>query len=103
MKKRYCFVIEINPEQMDDYVAIHKNPWKDTLELLKQAGAEDLLIYRYGNFSILFWVAEDLNEVYREMGRDGNLQEMEPAPCQGVQSVTQHRRLRGRRDARKDI
>jgi len=69
MKKRYCFVIEINPDQMDDYVALHKDPWKDTLELLKKAGAEDLLIYRYQNFSILFWVAEDLNEVYRKWGQ----------------------------------
>jgi L-rhamnose mutarotase len=68
MKKRYCFVIEINPDQIDDYVALHRNPWKDTLELLSKAGAEDLLIYRYGNFSILFWVAEDLNEVYRIWG-----------------------------------
>jgi L-rhamnose mutarotase len=66
MMKRYCFVIEINPDQMADYVALHKDPWKDTLRLLKEAGAEELLIYRYKNFSILFWEAEDLNEVYRK-------------------------------------
>jgi L-rhamnose mutarotase len=68
MMKRYCFVIEINEDQMEDYVAVHKNPWKDTLRLLKEAGAEELVIYRYGNFSILFWQAEDLNEVYRKWG-----------------------------------
>ena len=68
MMKRYCFVIEINPDQMADYVALHKDPWKDTLRLLKEAGAEELLIYRYQNFSILFWAAEDLNEVYRKWG-----------------------------------
>ena len=68
MKKRYCFVIEINPDQMADYVALHNDPWKDTLRLLKEAGAEELIIYRYGNFSILFWEAEDLNEVYRKWG-----------------------------------
>ena len=51
MKKRYCFVIEINPEEMDAYVALHKDPWEDTLRLLREAGAEELLIYRFRNFS----------------------------------------------------
>ena len=68
MKKRYCFVIEINPDQMEDYVALHRNPWPDTLKQLKAAGADELILYRYKNFSILFWVAEDLNEVYRKWG-----------------------------------
>ena len=68
MMKRYCFVIEINEDQMEDYVALHRNPWPDTLRLLKEAGAEELVIYRYKNFSILFWSAEDLNEVYRKRG-----------------------------------
>ena len=68
MLKRYCFVIEINPDQMEDYVAIHKDPWPDTLKLLKKAGAAELQVYRYGNFSILFWQAEDLNDVYRKWG-----------------------------------
>jgi len=68
MMKRYCFVIEIDPDQMADYVALHRDPWKDTLRLLKEAGAEELLIYRYKDFSILFWEAEDLNDVYRKWG-----------------------------------
>ena len=55
MMKRYCFIIEINEDQMEDYVALHKDPWPDTLRLLKEAGAEELVIYRYKNFSILFW------------------------------------------------
>ena len=38
MMKRYCFVIEINEDQMGDYVALHKNPWPDTLRLLKEPG-----------------------------------------------------------------
>ena len=68
MKKRYCFVIEINEDQMEDYVAIHKDPWKETLEGLKAAGADELVIYRYKNFSILFYECEDINEVYRKSG-----------------------------------
>jgi len=68
MKKRYCFVIEINEDQMEDYTALHKNPWPETLKGLKEAGAEELVIYRYRNFSILFWECEDINEVYRRWG-----------------------------------
>ncbi|MGI5920079.1 MAG: L-rhamnose mutarotase, partial [Christensenellales bacterium] len=40
MKKRYCFVIEINEDKMEDYVELHKNPWRETLEGLKAAGAD---------------------------------------------------------------
>ncbi len=65
---RYCFVIEINEDQVEDYVNLHKNPWPETLKGLKDAGAKELLIYRYGNFSILFWECEDINEVYRKWG-----------------------------------
>ena len=66
--KRYCFVIEINEDQMEDYVELHKNPWEETLQGLRDAGAEELLIYRYKNFSILFWECEDIDEVYRKWG-----------------------------------
>lgn len=38
------------------------------MEGLRAAGAKELLIYNYKNFSILFWEAEDLNEVYRIWG-----------------------------------
>lgn len=68
MKKRYCFVIEINEDQVDDYIALHKNPWPETLKGLKAAGADELVIYRYKNFSILFYECEDINEVYRIWG-----------------------------------
>lgn len=67
---RYCFVIEINEDQMEDYVALHKNPWQETLQGLKDAGAHELLIYRYKNFSILFYECEDINEVYRKWGEN---------------------------------
>lgn len=68
MKKRYCFVIEINEDQMDDYVALHKNPWPETLKELKDAGADELIVYRYKNLSILFFECKDINELYRKWG-----------------------------------
>ncbi|MGA2615613.1 MAG: L-rhamnose mutarotase [Spirochaetia bacterium] len=68
MKNRYCFVIEINEDHMDDYVSLHKNPWPETLKGLKDAGADELIIFRYKNLSILFYECEDINEVYRKWG-----------------------------------
>jgi L-rhamnose mutarotase len=68
MKNRYCFVIEIDENHMADYVSLHKNPWPETLKGLKEAGADELLIYRYKNLSILFYECEDINEVYRKWG-----------------------------------
>lgn len=67
---RYCFVIEVNEDQMEDYVQLHKNPWPETLRGLRDAGAKELLIYRYKNFSILFYECEDINEVYRKWGEN---------------------------------
>ncbi|MGI6141273.1 MAG: L-rhamnose mutarotase, partial [Caldicoprobacterales bacterium] len=29
---RYCFIIELNEDQVDDYVDLHKNPWQETLQ-----------------------------------------------------------------------
>ena len=67
-KKRYCFIIEINEDQIDDYVEIHRNPWPETLADLKKAGADELIIYRYKNFSILFYECKDINEFYKKWG-----------------------------------
>ena len=63
---RYCFVIEINEDQVDDYIDVHKNAWEETLKGLKNAGAEELLIYNYKNFSILFWLLLFLHVVIQQ-------------------------------------
>jgi L-rhamnose mutarotase len=68
MKKRYCFVIEINEDQMEDYVALHKNPWPETLKGLKDAGADELVIYRYKKTFDSFLRCQDINNSIQNMG-----------------------------------
>ena len=37
---KYCFVIELNEENVKEYVNLHKNPWPDMLQAIKEAGAQ---------------------------------------------------------------
>ena len=67
--KRYCFVIEIKPEHVKDYCDIHRNPWPEILTEIKKAGARELLIWNYKNFSIVYYECEDIDELYARVGK----------------------------------
>ena len=47
--KRYCLVYELKDEHVKDYVDIHKNAhktaWRTQLDALKEAGAENCIVY----------------------------------------------------------
>ena len=68
MMKRYCLVIELKPECVKDYVDIHKNVWPELLNAMKEAEAENLLIYIYKNLSIVFYECEDIDKFYEKYG-----------------------------------
>jgi len=36
--KKYLCIIEIKPEHAKEYVDIHRNPWREMLEAIKQSG-----------------------------------------------------------------
>ena len=67
--KRYCLVIELKEEHVEEYREIHINPWAEILEAIKSADVEELLIWSYRNFSIVYYECDDLNRVYRELGK----------------------------------
>lgn len=66
--KRYCIVIELKEEHVQEYCDIHRNPWKDLLDAIKGAGAEELLIWNYKNLSIVYYECEDLDALYEKLG-----------------------------------
>ena len=66
-KNRYLFVLEIHPEKMGQYCDIHRNPWPEILEAIKGEGAEELLIWVYKNFSIVYYETEDLDGLYKRL------------------------------------
>ena len=67
--KRYCLVIELKEENMEEYKKIHMNPWTEILEAIKSAEVEELLIWSYRNFSIVYYKCNDINRVYSELGK----------------------------------
>jgi len=66
--KRYCIVIELKPEHIKEYCEIHRNPWPELLEAIKEAGARELLIWNYKNFSIVYYECENLDGLYEKLG-----------------------------------
>ena len=67
--KRYCLVIEIKEEFTGKYCDIHKNPWPEILDAIKNAGAEELLIWNYKNLSIVYYECDDLDKLYENLGK----------------------------------
>ena len=45
--KKYCQVLEIKPECLDEYVEFHKNAWPEFLEALRDCGLHKEVAYLY--------------------------------------------------------
>ena len=73
-KRRYVQVNELKPEMVDAYreahETMHTGPWKEQLDVLRKAGAEDCIVYLYKNYSILLYDCDDIQESYSALGRD---------------------------------
>ena len=67
--KRYCLVIELKEEFTNDYCDIHRNPWPELLDAIKDAGAKELLIWNYKNMSIVYYECDDLDKFYERLGK----------------------------------
>ena len=69
MLKRYCVVIEVKEEYIQDYIDIHKNAWPEILDAIKECGVENMYIFNYKNLSIVFYECEDIDKFYEELGK----------------------------------
>ena len=67
--KRYCIVVELKEEHIKDYIDIHIHPWQELLKALRDAGAKELLIWIYKNLSIVYYECEDIDNIYKELGK----------------------------------
>lgn len=61
--KKYCQVLEIKPECVEQYVEFHKNAWPEFLEALRDCGLHKEVAYLYGNKVILYMECEDIDEL----------------------------------------
>ncbi len=67
--KKYCFVIELKEEHVEEYKQIHKNPWPEILNAIKSTKVKELIIWIYKNFSIVYYECDNINRVYQELGK----------------------------------
>lgn len=58
--KKFCIVIPIKQENRQEYIAIHKQPWREMLEAIKEAGFTNEVIFYHNDQSIIFLECDDL-------------------------------------------
>lgn len=73
-KRRYLQVNELSPDMVEAYrnahETMHLGPWKEQLDVLRTAGAEECLVYLYKNLAIMLYVCDDIEESFAALGRD---------------------------------
>lgn len=57
--KRYLMIIKIKPEYREEYTAAHKNPWREMLEAIREAGFVNELIWYFEDLSIIYLECDD--------------------------------------------
>lgn len=71
MSKKYCWVWNIKPECVEEYVKLHKNPWPEIMKAHSEAGFKDYSIFRNGNqFIYTFDCDGDPEKAFAEVVKD---------------------------------
>ena len=60
--KKYLIVIKVKPEMREEYIDIHKNPWREMLEAIRDAGFKNEVIWYFEDQSIIYLECEDHDE-----------------------------------------
>lgn len=69
---RYATVIKVKPEKLDEYMALHANPWPGVNKMLKQCNIRNYSIYYRDGvlFSYFEYTGKDLEEDMKTMAED---------------------------------
>jgi L-rhamnose mutarotase len=75
--KRFGSVINLKPEGIAEYEALHANAWPGVLAKITECNIRNYSIYRYGNllFSYFEYVGDDFDGDMAKMGEDQTTQE----------------------------
>ena len=60
--KKYLIVIKVKPEAREQYIEIHKNPWREMLEAIRGAGFKNEVIWYFEDQSIIYLECDDHDE-----------------------------------------
>ena len=67
--KRYCLVLELKKDYVDDYCDIHRNAWPELLGAMKENGVKELLVWNYKNLSIVYYECDDIDKFYQKLNK----------------------------------
>ncbi len=56
---KYCIIVEVKAERIEDYIKLHKEPWREMLEAIRESGIKDEIIFFHRNQSIIILECED--------------------------------------------
>jgi len=66
---KYCIVGEVKPEYVEEYSKrhkeIHEGEFKELLNIIKNSGVKNEVIFMYKNLAIIYFEAENLNDCYK--------------------------------------
>ncbi|HEV7565671.1 MAG TPA: L-rhamnose mutarotase [Microbacteriaceae bacterium] len=65
MTERRGFVLRVKPEQVDAYVAAHRDVWPQMLDVLRTAGIRNYTIFRAENAMFGYFETDDLERAER--------------------------------------
>ena len=67
---------KLKPEKIEEYCALHANPWPEVLETIKQCNMRNYSIYLHGDlvFAYFEYVGEDFDADMEKMAADAETQ-----------------------------
>jgi len=74
--KRYGSVIKVKPEKLDEYIALHADPWPEVLQMIRACNIQNYSIYYKDGFlfSYFEYVGEDYDADMKKMAADPKTQ-----------------------------
>lgn len=73
-KRRYMQINELKPEMVEAYKhaheTMHEGEWKEQLDVLRKAGAEDCIVWLYKNYAVMLYTCDDITESFSQLGKD---------------------------------
>jgi len=60
--KKYLLIIKVKPENREEYIDIHLNPWRGMLEAIRESGFKNEVIWYFEDQSIIYLECDDLDE-----------------------------------------
>jgi L-rhamnose mutarotase len=72
MSKKYLLTLDLrdNPELIQQYEAHHKAVWPEILQSIREAGIQDMEIYRYGNRLCMIMITDEVFTFERKQRLD---------------------------------